>query len=65
MERIWTRHWAPGVDEAAIRLPAEPLPVFLTRNAVRSAPGAAGVSVWHLHVTGMAPTGGATDAGGW
>jgi len=35
MERIWTRHWAPGVDEAAIRLPAEPLPVFLTRNAER------------------------------
>ena len=35
MERIWTRHWAPGVDEAAIRLPAEPLPVFLERNAER------------------------------
>ena len=35
MERIWTRHWAPGVDEGAIRLPAEPLPVFLTRNAER------------------------------
>jgi len=35
MERIWTRHWPPGVDEAAIRLPAEPLPVFLARNAER------------------------------
>ena len=35
MERIWTRHWPPGVDEATIRLPAEPLPVFLTRNAER------------------------------
>jgi acyl-CoA synthetase (AMP-forming)/AMP-acid ligase II len=32
-ERVWTRHWPAGVDEAAIRLPTEPLPAFLKRNA--------------------------------
>jgi long-chain acyl-CoA synthetase len=31
--KIWKRHWPPGVDEAAIRLPAEPIPVILKRNA--------------------------------
>ncbi len=35
MERIWTRHWPPGVDEAAIRLPREPLTIAFARNAAR------------------------------
>lgn len=38
MEKIWTRFWPPGVDEARIRLPEEPLPVILKRNA-RHRPG--------------------------
>lgn len=38
MEAIWKAHWPPGLDEASIRLPGEPLPVILKRNAQR-APG--------------------------
>ncbi len=26
MEKIWKAHWPPGLDEARIRLPGEPLP---------------------------------------
>jgi acyl-CoA synthetase (AMP-forming)/AMP-acid ligase II len=31
--KIWKRHWPAGVDEAAIRLPTDPLPAFLKRQA--------------------------------
>jgi acyl-CoA synthetase (AMP-forming)/AMP-acid ligase II len=33
MEKIWKRHWPPGVDEATIQLPTEPISVILKRNA--------------------------------
>jgi acyl-CoA synthetase (AMP-forming)/AMP-acid ligase II len=33
MEPIWKRHWPPGVDEAAIRLPREPITAVLKRHA--------------------------------
>ncbi|HEX6738927.1 MAG TPA: AMP-binding protein [Vicinamibacteria bacterium] len=33
MEPIWKRHWPPGVDEDAIRLPQDPLSVILKRHA--------------------------------
>ena len=35
MEKIWKKHWPPSVDEAAIRLPEETLPVILARQAQR------------------------------
>ena len=35
MEKIWKKHWPPSVDEAAIRLPEETLPVLLARQAQR------------------------------
>ena len=35
MEKIWNAHWPAGLDEAAIRLPTEPLPVILKRQARR------------------------------
>lgn len=38
MEKIWRRYWPAGLDEAAIRLPTEPLSVFLKRHA-RRVPG--------------------------
>ncbi|HAM53901.1 MAG TPA: hypothetical protein DCQ64_00230, partial [Candidatus Rokubacteria bacterium] len=36
MEPIWKAHWPPGLDEATIRLPEEPLPVILKANARRT-----------------------------
>lgn len=36
MERIWKRHWPPGLDEAAVRLPRRPITVFLEENADRT-----------------------------
>ncbi|HTO98868.1 MAG TPA: AMP-binding protein [Myxococcales bacterium] len=33
MEPIWKKHWPPNVDEKSIRLPEEPLPVILARQA--------------------------------
>ena len=33
MDRPWKRFWPPGLDEAAIWLPTDPLPAFLTRHA--------------------------------
>jgi acyl-CoA synthetase (AMP-forming)/AMP-acid ligase II len=38
MEKIWKRHWPPGLDEEAIRLPTDAIPVILKRNA-RANPG--------------------------
>ena len=35
MDRIWHAHWPPGVDEARIRLPEEPLPALLKATAAR------------------------------
>lgn len=35
VEKIWKAHWPAGVDEATIRLPAEPLPVILKATARR------------------------------
>src|SRR5205823_10243613 len=35
VEPIWKKHWPPSVDEASIRLPEEPLPVILARQAKR------------------------------
>lgn len=35
MAKLWSRHWPPGVDEATIRLPTEPLPAIFTRQARR------------------------------
>ena len=35
MEKIWKKHWPPSVDEAAIRLPEETLPVIFARQAKR------------------------------
>jgi len=36
MDRIWQAHWPPGLDEARIRLPGEPLTVHLKANAARA-----------------------------
>jgi acyl-CoA synthetase (AMP-forming)/AMP-acid ligase II len=36
VEKIWKRHWPPGLDEDAIRLPSDPIPVILKRNAKAS-----------------------------
>jgi long-chain acyl-CoA synthetase len=36
MERIWKRHWPAGLDEAAIRLPSQPITFFLKQNATRT-----------------------------
>ncbi|OLB06785.1 MAG: hypothetical protein AUH14_05275 [Candidatus Rokubacteria bacterium 13_2_20CM_69_15_1] len=36
MARIWKTHWPPGLDEARIHLPREPLTVILKRNARRA-----------------------------
>src|SRR5262245_54572167 len=33
MDAIWKRHWPPGVDEDAIRLPQEPITAVLKRHA--------------------------------
>src|SRR6185503_9516440 len=33
VEKIWKRHWPPGLDEDAIRLPSDPISVILKRNA--------------------------------
>src|SRR5438046_1657292 len=33
MDRPWKRFWPPGLDEAAIVLPSDPLPAFLARHA--------------------------------
>ncbi len=35
MDRIWQKHWPPGVDEAHIRLPEESLAARLTATAAR------------------------------
>jgi long-chain acyl-CoA synthetase len=35
VEKIWKRHWPASVDEAAIRLPEETLPVLFARQAER------------------------------
>ena len=35
MDRIWQRHWPPGVDEAHIRLPDDSLPARLKATAGR------------------------------
>jgi hypothetical protein len=37
MDKVWTRHWPPGIDEAAIpiRLPAEPLPGKILKGGLR------------------------------
>jgi acyl-CoA synthetase (AMP-forming)/AMP-acid ligase II len=35
VDRIWQAHWPPGVDEARIRLPDEPLPSLLKATAAR------------------------------
>ena len=35
MEPIWKKHWPPGLDEASIRLPEEPLTAVLARQAKR------------------------------
>jgi len=35
MEQAWKRHWPPGLDESAIRLPTEPITTILKRNAIR------------------------------
>ena len=35
MDEIWTAHWPAGLGAAAIRLPDEPLPVILKRQARR------------------------------
>jgi acyl-CoA synthetase (AMP-forming)/AMP-acid ligase II len=35
VDRIWQRHWPPGVDEAHIRLPEESLAARLTATAAR------------------------------
>ena len=36
MNRIWQRHWPPGLDEARIRLPGEPITAFLQAHAART-----------------------------
>ncbi|MFL5279379.1 MAG: AMP-binding protein [Myxococcales bacterium] len=35
MEKIWKKYWPPSVDESAIRLPEETLPVILERQVHR------------------------------
>jgi len=48
MERIWIKHWPPGLEQSRIRLPKEPLPVFLKANARRAPPPACGYFVLQL-----------------
>ena len=36
MNRIWQKHWPPGLDEARIRLPGEPINTFLQGHAART-----------------------------
>ena len=36
MQPIWKQHWPAGIDEAAIRLPTEPITYFLAENARRT-----------------------------
>src|ERR1700687_1531843 len=35
MDKIWRKHWPSSVDEASIRIPDEPLPALLARQARR------------------------------
>jgi acyl-CoA synthetase (AMP-forming)/AMP-acid ligase II len=35
MSKPWSAHWPPGLDEASIQLPADPIHVTLARNARR------------------------------
>ncbi len=36
MNRIWQKYWPPGLDEARIRLPGEPITTFLQGHAART-----------------------------
>jgi long-chain acyl-CoA synthetase len=35
MDKLWSAHWPPGLDEASIQLPTDPIHVALARNARR------------------------------
>ena len=35
MDKIWKKYWPASVDEASIRIPDEPLPAVLARQADR------------------------------
>ena len=50
MEKIWKKHWPLSVDEAAIRLPEETLPVIFARQA-RRAPGKPALIFYGREVT--------------
>src|SRR5438067_6554056 len=50
VEPIWKKHWPPSVDEASIRLPEEPLPVILARQAKR-VPDRTGIQYYGRAVT--------------
>lgn len=50
MEPIWRAHWPEGIDEAAIRLPTDPLPVILKRQA-RRVPGKAALMFYGREVS--------------
>lgn len=64
MIRPWRRFWPPGVDEARIALPEEPLSVVLKRNA-RSLPGRPAIIFYGRELT-FAELDDATDRfAGW
>lgn len=48
--RPWRRFWPPGLDEARIRLPEEPLSIVLKRNA-RARPGRTAIVFYGREVT--------------
>ncbi len=50
MERPWKAHWPPGLHEARIQLPTEPLSVILKRNA-RRAPDKSAIVFYGLELS--------------
>src|SRR3954463_2356246 len=50
MEKIWKKYWPPSVDESAIRLPEETLPVILERQ-VHRVPDRAAIIFYGREVT--------------
>jgi len=50
VEKIWKRHWPPGLDEDAIRLPSDPISVLLKRNA-RADPARSGLIFYGREVS--------------
>ncbi|MFL5453176.1 MAG: AMP-binding protein, partial [Myxococcales bacterium] len=50
MEKVWKKYWPPSIDESAIRLPEETLPVILERQ-VHRVPDRAAIIFYGREVT--------------